>query len=499
MLEAPATGAIFVGIEIADHPAPYRPPLFRSLDGGVTWQDVSGVIPWHVLKLQVDPSNQNVYALTENAGLFRSTDNGANWQLLNTYFSLDLLIDPSRAERIYGGGHSAYSPGGVWASSDRGASFAQIGLNGRIAGALALGKSSNALYVGAGAGLFVANFAAKLNVASLAASPGDDVSLNCAGCSLVSASLNFNGQQLPSTLTSTALKFTIPPGTPTGQYPATLTISSMILNFTIVVPAIPTAVISTTSTVLFTQKDAYAPGEVISVFGKRFTPATDTYGPDNVAASVPWGTQLFSARVLVDGTPAPIQFAFTASVNSASQINLQLPYSLAVGPHTLAVQRLSSTGSPEATSTPVSFTVKAISPTYFGNDALPIYLQNITQDPAGATFVSQDKPMHPNDVITVYATGLGATNPAVSAGNVSAQTAFVTAPMSVFFSTQRGTTQILGAQFFGAALSPQFPGLYQLSFRVPFNAVPAADGTIVLYIAINNLGSQNFTTYFSRP
>jgi uncharacterized protein (TIGR03437 family) len=503
MQEVPANGTIFVGVEIADHPQPYHPPVFRSTDGGVTWQDVSsGGIPWHVMKFQVDPVNQNVYALTENAGLYRSSDNGTTWQLLSNYFSLDLAMDPLHPNHLFGGAHSAYSAGGVWASGDQGVTFAQVGLNGQIASGIALNASSTTMYVASyNSGVFLTSLTGpRLNVTSLTASAGDDVSIDCAGCAgLGPATLTINGQQVPVTLTSSAFVFTVPAALPIGQYASTIAIAGGTVSLPIIVPQTPTAMIAATSSVWFAQNAVYAPGEVISVFGKRLTAASDTWGASNVAPSVPWGTRLASSSVLVDGTPAPMAFAFTANADSRSQINLQLPVTLAAGQHSLQVQRFNPDGSLATTSTAMSFLVKSISPHYFGTAALPIYLQNVTQDPTGQTFVSKDKPMRAGDVITVYATGLGGTNPVVAAGSVPSSLAYVSTKMSVLLGPQpTGGTVTWGAEFLAAVLSPQFPGLYQLSFRVPAAATPNPDGTVYLFMVVNNVGSQVFMTYMAR-
>ena len=55
-------------------------PLLRSLDNGVTWQDVSGSLPWHGVQVQVDPDNQDVYVLQEGPGVYRSSNFGASWE-----------------------------------------------------------------------------------------------------------------------------------------------------------------------------------------------------------------------------------------------------------------------------------------------------------------------------------------------------------------------------------------------------------------------------------
>src|SRR5262245_50715695 len=42
----PLSGAIYAGTEIFDHPQPYHPPFFRSLNNAATWADISAALPW---------------------------------------------------------------------------------------------------------------------------------------------------------------------------------------------------------------------------------------------------------------------------------------------------------------------------------------------------------------------------------------------------------------------------------------------------------------------
>jgi uncharacterized protein (TIGR03437 family) len=126
-----------------------------------------------------------------------------------------------------------------------------------------------------------------------------------------------------------------------------------------------------------------------------------------------------------------------------------------------------------------------------------VYLQNITQDPSGATFVSAATPAHPNDVVVIYATGLGALSPAVAAGTVPAvgTLAYVSAPVSV--SLWDGIVSQWKATVLGAAASPQFPGLYQIAVQLPPNVIP--NGPSMKLILATGSDSQTSTVYFSLP
>jgi hypothetical protein len=145
--EDQGTGMLYVGTEIYDHPTPYRPPFLRSSNGGVTWIDMSSMFSWHVIRIQADEIAHRVYALTENAGLYRSTDNGTSWRYLNNYFWLELLLDRRHPNLLFGGTHTyASSGGGVFFSKDSGLTFSRVGLLGKIVGSLALDGTSTELY-----------------------------------------------------------------------------------------------------------------------------------------------------------------------------------------------------------------------------------------------------------------------------------------------------------------------------------------------------------------
>lgn len=143
-----AAGVLYAGTEIYDHPQPYRPLYYRSRDSGTAWEEVTGRLPWHVIKTEAHPTRVTVYALTEGGGLYVTEDEGTNWSRRGrTTFSSELLLDPRSPTTLYAGEHTfGGQPGGAYASTDEGNSFHAIGLDGRIVGSLALDGASRRLY-----------------------------------------------------------------------------------------------------------------------------------------------------------------------------------------------------------------------------------------------------------------------------------------------------------------------------------------------------------------
>ncbi|HKR66902.1 MAG TPA: sialidase [Thermoanaerobaculia bacterium] len=117
--------------------APSGSGLFKSDDGGATWNELSSnglpSKPWGRVAVEIAPSNSNVvYALIEaeppKNGLYRSDDGGKTWQardrsqmmLWRPFYFANLIVDPKDENKIYKTG------GGLILSTDGGKSFSGI-------------------------------------------------------------------------------------------------------------------------------------------------------------------------------------------------------------------------------------------------------------------------------------------------------------------------------------------------------------------------------------
>lgn len=103
--------------------------VYKSLDGGLTWQRKSKGLPrlndpdsmrWHrpkgVNSLAIDPINPNiVYAgIALEGGIYRTTDGGENWTAMNNGyngypFTDIVVIDPGDRKTLYAGSYN-----GIW-------------------------------------------------------------------------------------------------------------------------------------------------------------------------------------------------------------------------------------------------------------------------------------------------------------------------------------------------------------------------------------------------
>jgi photosystem II stability/assembly factor-like uncharacterized protein len=145
----PLSGELYAGTEIFDHPKPYHPPFFRSSDGGSTWANVAGTLPWHVDRAAVRPTDGYVYALTEGSGLFGSADKGTTWQapIPGLCPSVSLLVHPKKPKHVFGGAQRVgLLDGGLFLSQNAGKSFTSIGLEGVTVSGLAVNETGTRLF-----------------------------------------------------------------------------------------------------------------------------------------------------------------------------------------------------------------------------------------------------------------------------------------------------------------------------------------------------------------
>lgn len=190
------------------------------------------------------------------------------------------------------------------------------------------------------------------------------------------------------------------------------------------------------------QRDV-APGGLISLFGDRFAHAgTDSFA--TIGARVP--TSLNGVEVTIGGRPAPLLMV------SAGQINAQVPFEVTPGSRPVVVTN--AAGSSAA----FNVNVAAVAP------ALYRLNQEIGQviRVADFVFITPDNPAAADDVVAVWATGLGQTMPPLQTG--------VSVPDAGLFLVPQLVTATVGARsatVIGAGAAPGLPGSYIVVMRVP--------------------------------
>jgi uncharacterized protein (TIGR03437 family) len=223
---------------------------------------------------------------------------------------------------------------------------------------------------------------------------------------------------------------------------------------------------------------AASPNALLTVFGQNFFPAGATRAltsPDIANGALP--TNLGCTCVTVNNHLAPILYA------SPTAINFQAPASTLAGP--AAVQVIANCAAPtEKTSAAQSITAQSATPEFFffqlnPSGKNPIAATDaITGASIGATFPSAK----PGEYVTLYATGLGFTDPPFASGQLATQAASTIAPVSVSLNgVPLSATDVLYS-----GVTPGFAGLYQINIHIP-TTTPTGD--IPVSLTINGLST----------
>ena len=198
-----------------------------------------------------------------------------------------------------------------------------------------------------------------------------------------------------------------------------------------------------------------APGEVFSIYGADYGPAQGV-GAQNSGGEV--GTSLGGIQVTVEGTPVPLLYV------SAAQINAVAPF-LLEGRTAAHIKIVTASGA----SNEVVLGVRDVRPEIFA-----VSNQNGTQN-------NPNNPAHAGDYLSIWASGLGQTNPPGMDGAIP--TAAGGAPLAAI--TLQAATVESEEMAFGGAPAPvnvavlyagNAPGLVsgvvQINFQMPDLAPP---------------------------
>ena len=239
-------------------------------------------------------------------------------------------------------------------------------------------------------------------------------------------------------------------------------------------PAMPPPSISAGGVVLATGTplvNRISPNAIISVFGQSFA-GTQTLNPV-IDADGGIAANLGATCLEIGGKRAPLFFV------SPTQINAQVPHDLTPGEAALTVTRGCGTAN-EQRSEAASATVAAVSPAFFN---VPLNLDgrnplvalhgggpNLVGAPdLGAEFT----PAAPGEVVTLYGTGFGPTEPAIAAGQIPGPE--IRLANAVAFTVGGIAVPPEDVPYAGA--SPCCAGLYQFTLRLPAD-VPDGDATV---------------------
>ena len=234
-----------------------------------------------------------------------------------------------------------------------------------------------------------------------------------------------------------------------------------------------------------TFQGAWNSGALMAVFGTGFAAAGRTRAltaGDIVNQKFP--QNLACIAVSVNGQNAPIFYV------QQDQINIQAPAVAGAGPATIVVIANPGTAK-ELRSDPMTVsTQQAFAPGLFTFNGKTVAAttadgKGIIADPSiipGAT------PAKPGDIVTVYATGLGSTNPAFIPGDIASSIAPVSGAVRV---TVGGVTLQPEDVLYAGAVPQSICGLSQLNMRLPSSV---SDGDVPITISVEGALSPAGTT-----
>jgi len=185
-------------------------------------------------------------------------------------------------------------------------------------------------------------------------------------------------------------------------------------------------------------------------------------------------TVLSCIGVEVNGQLVPITYVQT------DQINFQGPAT--PGPATIVV--VSNAGKQNALrSATANINIASVAPAFFTFNGTSIAAQfaNSANIVANPSVVPGARPAHPGDIVTLYGTGFGATDPPIAVGGLATGVSKVTAtPITVMIGNVNATVSYVG-------LSPgSISGLYQINVQIP---ATTPNGDIPVVVTIGSASS----------
>ena len=195
----------------------------------------------------------------------------------------------------------------------------------------------------------------------------------------------------------------------------------------------------------------YAPHTFVTIYGQNLAYSTASLSAsDVVGGTLPTVLGSTGVRVLINNIPANIYYV------SPTQVNLLVPTSLIAGPAMLQLV-VDSLAGPA-----VAIMLQTAAPSFFQSDATTILGVHLD-----GTTITAASPAQPGEIVVLFASGLGPTNPAAIPDQIPQQAASVT-PMSNFSLWINGVA-VDPQQILYAGVTPMFAGLFQINLQLPAN------------------------------
>ena len=205
----------------------------------------------------------------------------------------------------------------------------------------------------------------------------------------------------------------------------------------------------------FSTEALVSPGSIASLFGTTLAAAAAT------ATTIPLPTALGGAQVMVNGAAVPLFYV------SPTQINFEMPPDLS-GTTAQVVVASNGVSGPPATMNlaPAAVGIFTIGTGGSGQGAV------LNQD---SSVNSAQNPASVGSAISIYATGLGTTNPPAITGQPAGSS-----PLSVTVATPVVMIGGVPAEVLFSGLAPGFVGLYQVNVQIPAGVTTGPNVPLVL-------------------
>jgi uncharacterized protein (TIGR03437 family) len=196
----------------------------------------------------------------------------------------------------------------------------------------------------------------------------------------------------------------------------------------------------------------YAPNSFLTIYGQNLAYVTKPIGPDDVHnGELPTALAGTGVRVLINQIPGNIYYV------SAGQVNVLIPPLLIAGPATVQLINNGLAGPA------VAIMLSASAPVLFQSDATTVIATH-----GNGPLVTKTQPAQRNEVVVLYATGLGSTAPAAIANQIPQSAAPITDRAN--FRVVLNGTDVDPKLVLYAGVTPGFAGLFQINLQLPNDA-----------------------------
>ena len=196
----------------------------------------------------------------------------------------------------------------------------------------------------------------------------------------------------------------------------------------------------------------YAANTLISIYGTNLAFNTQALTATDIRnGNLPTSLGSTPVRVLLDAQFANIYYV------SPHQVNALIPPHLLPGPVTIQVLSSNRAGPP------VVLTLEDSAPGLFETEDHFVIATH-----GNGPVVTADFPASPGEVLVLYATGLGPTNPLTPPNKVPTASAKLTAPIEVWLNG----IPVAKDRILYAGVTPGFAGLFQINVQLPLDLAP---------------------------